>query len=278
MAQLSLFGPFESEPGPKPGDHVRRLRVLVTVKAAPNPSEKYGETVCVAGVSADLDRPGWIRLYPINYRELASDDSFRKYDIISIDAVPASQDQRRESWRPRLDTLRREWHLEPWKPRRKWLDSYVEDSMCQLNRAARDRSDARSLALIRPREVARLRITVHEGWTPDEQRKIEAYVGQLDLFDNQDRTALEAPRFRGAYRYRCHDRSCNGHEQGLLDWEFVALQRRLSNLADEELRRALEEKFLTMMCDPKRDTAFFVGNQAKRAHVFSVLGVYYPTR
>jgi hypothetical protein len=31
-----------------------------------------------------------------------------------------------------------------------------------------------------------------------------------------------------------------------------------------------------MMCDPRRDTAFYVGNQAKRAHVFSVLGVYYP--
>jgi hypothetical protein len=250
----------------------------VTVKAAPNPSEKYGETVCVAGIRADLDHPGWVRLYPINFRELASEESFRKYDIVSLDAVPAAQDQRRESWRPRIDTLRCEQHLDPWKPRRQWLDPYIEDSMCRLNQNARERPDAKSLALIRPRDVERLRITPHGGWTPDEQRKIDSYVQQLDLLSDQDRTPLEAPRFRGAYRYRCHDSRCRGHEQGLLDWEFVALQRRLAHLGSDELRQALEDKFLTMMCDPQRDTAFYIGNQAKRVHVFSVLGVYYPTR
>jgi hypothetical protein len=45
-----------------------------------------------------------------------------------------------------------------------------------------------------------------------------------------------------------------------------------------ELRRVLEDKFLMMMCDRRRDVAFYVGNQAKRVHVFSVLGVYYPER
>jgi hypothetical protein len=44
-------------------DRSRRLQLLVTVKAAPNPSTNYGETVCVAGISTDLADPGWIRLY-----------------------------------------------------------------------------------------------------------------------------------------------------------------------------------------------------------------------
>jgi hypothetical protein len=45
-----MFGQPPSEPAAKPaGDQVVRLRVLVTVKAAPNPSDKYGETVCVRG-------------------------------------------------------------------------------------------------------------------------------------------------------------------------------------------------------------------------------------
>jgi hypothetical protein len=73
--------------------------VLVTVKAAPNPSTKYGETVCVAALSLDPSRRGF---------------------------------------------------LKTWQRRRQWLDEYVEDSMCALNRDARDRADARSLALIRP--------------------------------------------------------------------------------------------------------------------------------
>jgi hypothetical protein len=54
------------------------------------------------------------------------------------------------------------------------------------------------------------------------------------------------------------------------------LQRRLAGRDDAEVQRELQAKFLTMMCSPKRDVAFYVGNQAKRVHVFSVLGVYYP--
>lgn len=205
MTQTDLFGPTDGTPQPKPvGSEVVRLQVFVTVKAAPNPSEKYGETVCVAGLSTDLNR--------------------------------------------------------------------------ELNRNVRSTSDAKSLGLIRPREVSGLKIKPHPGWTADQKKKIDAYVNQLELFGEQDRTPLEAPRFQASYQYRCHDRACKGHDQGLIDWEFVALQRRLRDLSNDEVRRELEIKFLTMMCDPARDVGFFVGNQAKRPHVFSVLGVYYPKR
>lgn len=45
----SLFGP-EEVAGEKPTDVTETtMSVLVTVKAAPNPSTNYGETVCVAG-------------------------------------------------------------------------------------------------------------------------------------------------------------------------------------------------------------------------------------
>lgn len=53
------------------------MRVLITVKAAPNPSATYGETVCVAGLRLDLDAAGWVRHYPINFREFDSDGKFR---------------------------------------------------------------------------------------------------------------------------------------------------------------------------------------------------------
>lgn len=277
-AQPSFFDPGPDQPAPKPAtDQLVRLRVLITVKAAPNPSMNYGETVCVAGLSVDPNRPGWIRLYPINFRVLTSNDQFKKYDIVAVDATPARQDQRRESWKPRMDTLLRERHLPPWQPRRQWLDPYVEDSMCRLFRTARQDPNAQSLALVSPREVDGLKIFPHPGWSSDEQRKIDAWANQPALFGDTDRTPLEAPRLRGAYRYRCHDRHCRGHEQGVLDWEFVALQRRLSHLSDADLAEELKQKFLTIMCD-QRDTALYVGNQAKRTHVFSVLGVYYPPR
>lgn len=279
MTQTSILGPSADGPDPKPpSDQTVRLRVLITIKAAPNPSQQHGETVCVAGLSADPIRLGWLRLYPINFRELGSSERFRKYDIISVDAKPARQDQRRESWKPIMTTMMREHHLAPWKPRRPWLDPYVEDSMCRLNRNAQQDANAQSLALVRPKDVGALAVEPHPGWTVDEQKKIDAYVNQLDLFSSQDRTPLEAPRFKAFYQYRCHDLRCGGHRQGMLDWEFVAFQRRLGSVSDHEARRAIEDKFLGELCAPSRDVAFYVGNQAKRAHVFSVLGVYYPKR
>ena len=222
--------------------------------------------------------PGWIRLYPINFRDLDSNDQFRKYQMITLDAVPARQDQRRESWRPILPSVVPGEFLKPWKPRRVWLDDYVEDSMCKLNAHARERADAKSLALVRPREVSRLMFEPHPGWTQEEQRKIDRYVAQPDLFNPRRKQPLQPPRFKARYRYRCHDAACRGHEQGLLDWEFVMLQRQLAGSSDSYMRAELEAKYLGMMCEQRRDVAFFVGNQAKRAHVFSVLGVYYPDR
>lgn len=41
-------------------------KILITVKAYPNPSKTYEETVCVAGI--DIDTGKWVRLYPIKYK------------------------------------------------------------------------------------------------------------------------------------------------------------------------------------------------------------------
>ncbi|WP_218061766.1 hypothetical protein [Planobispora rosea] len=81
------------------------MKALITVKAAPNPSEAYGETVCVAALRLDLDHPGWIRLYPINFRELDGGSQFRKYDVVSLEAKPSPSDPRAESRRPRSDSF-----------------------------------------------------------------------------------------------------------------------------------------------------------------------------
>lgn len=89
--------------------------MLITVKAAPNPSATYGETVCVAGIRlADTCPKGWIRLYPINFRHLPEASArFKKYDILTTEALAASE-ARLDSWRPNMATLQVETHLPPW--------------------------------------------------------------------------------------------------------------------------------------------------------------------
>ncbi|MEV6982841.1 hypothetical protein AB0M95_16490 [Sphaerisporangium sp. NPDC051017] len=279
MAQHSLFGPDFGTIQPKPVDsRYQRLRVLITVKAAPNPSETYGETVCVAALSLDLGSPGWIRLYPINFRELDSDSRFKKYDIVTVEAKPNTSDPRSESWRPRADSFVVERHIKDWDRRMSYVDDYVEGSMCALIDAARERPGARSLAAIRPKEVLGLDIKPHPGWTQDEQAKITRYVQQLDILDSAPLTALQAPRFKAWYRYRCHSARCPTHRQGIYDWEIVALQRRFNDQDDASVERVIREKFWDLMCSRDRDTIFYVGNQQAHPRSFIILGVVYPRR
>ncbi|WP_174549895.1 hypothetical protein [Herbidospora cretacea] len=252
--------------------------MLITVKAAPNPSTTYGETVCVAGLNLDLNSPGWIRLYPINFRELGSESKFKKYNIVTVEATPNARDPRAESWRPRADRIRVESHLSTWDKRMPFIDDYVEDSMCDILAGVRERASARSLAAIRPSEILALDIEPHPGWSSEEQRKIDLYTQQEDLLYQGPRTALEAPRFKAWYRYRCGSRRCNTHRQGVFDWELVSLQRTVWDRDDAGVRQAIEEKFLTLMCAPDRDTIFYVGNQQAHPQSFIVLGVVYPRR
>ena len=157
----------------------------------------------------------------------------------------------------------------------------MDDSMCRIRNEASADARARSLALIRPTEILGFRLEPHPGWSRDEQSKIDAYVDQLelDVFEEaQDKTPLEAPRFRGYYKWRCADPKCSTHEQSIIDWEFVALQRNLWNRSDAEAQIEIRKRFFEEICAPSRDVAFYVGNQAKRPQTFSILGVYYPKK
>lgn len=273
-AQEVLFG-GPAEP-PEWDDRAEGpLRVLVSVKAAPNPSEAYGETVCVAGLRLDPGHEGWVRLYPVNFRFLEEEHTFRKYDVISLRATPANE-ARRESWRPHIDTIQTENHLDGWAARLLYLLPHASVTMCDLNRRAR--GGGPSLGLVHARTVDGLDVEEHPGWTSDEKRKIDGFLAQTELFETgRPKTALEAPQFRAFFRWRCRDESCDGHRQGLLDWEFTAFQRRLiGSIADREA--AIRGRWLDQVCATERDVFFYVGNQAKRHHVFSVLGVVYPKR
>lgn len=277
--QPSLFAPDLNAMPIKPADRrPTKMRVLITVKAAPNPSEAYGETVCVAGLRLDLEEPGWVRLYPINFRELGADSSFRKYDVVSLTATPSPHDPRAESWRPRIDTLVVEAKVPPWPRRQSWLNDHVGGTMCGLIDACRRSPSAKSLAAIRPRQVTGLDIERHPGWTEEEQRKISRYVDKLELpgVGPGPKTALEAPRYKGWYRYLCQAPGCRGHRQGIYDWEWVALQRKIPGLGDQEARDAIRKRFLDEICGPAKDLIFFVGNQQKRPAGFMVLGLFYP--
>ena len=81
----------------------QKLKVLITVKTYPIPSGKYDELVCTAGVTESGD---FVRLYPINFRDLPFNQQYKKYQWIEVMAEKhRGRDVRRESYRPDSDTI-----------------------------------------------------------------------------------------------------------------------------------------------------------------------------
>ena len=107
--------------------------ILVTVKAYPNPSKTYGETVCCAGV--DLDTLQLIRLYPIPFRDLDYDKKFKKYSIIEVACTKTPDDKRPESYKVNAETIKvLDWldTKNNWAKRKDIILKLCIKSMCQV--------------------------------------------------------------------------------------------------------------------------------------------------
>lgn len=63
---------------------VVKERALVLVKAYPQPSQKYEETVCCAGITAQGE---FVRIYPVRYRRLPPAKRFERWDIIEFESI-----------------------------------------------------------------------------------------------------------------------------------------------------------------------------------------------
>ncbi|PZS12690.1 MAG: hypothetical protein DLM60_21825 [Pseudonocardiales bacterium] len=256
-----------------------RLRLLVTVKAYPQPSRTYGETVCVAGVRVDTSVPSWIRLYPVAYRDLAFIDRFKKYQILDLRAFRSSSDQRPESYKPNISAIILGDTLgtgRGWRERWKHLNPFAgATTACELL-ARQGTPAAPSLGLIKPREVTTLDIEPNDTFSEDKQRLAELAAAG-DLF-TVERSVLEPAPYRLKYHYFCMDPGCKGHTQSLIDWEAGEAARnwKQSGYAERELPERLRRKFFDQMCATDRDTYFFLGNQHQHPKGFLVLGVFWP--
>jgi len=129
--------------------------------------------------------------------------------------------------------------------------------------------------MIKP-TVQDLKVERNAEFSAEKVRYAEVTASE-DLF-GAVRSALEPAPYTLTYKYRCEDRGCRGHEQGLIDWEAGQAARAWKSRGadDAELPDMLRSKFLDEMCGPAKDTYFFLGNQHLRPKGFLVLGVFWP--
>lgn len=262
-----------ARPGPSHPDS-GRIRLVVTVKAYPAISKSLGEVVCIAGIRTDTAIPKWVRLWPVEFRDLPFSLRFKKYQEISLKATRSRKDQRPESMRAVTETLelgRTLTTANGWAARRLWVEPLIVDSMCEVLRM--QERDGTSLAVVRPGVVEDFLIEKDDTeWKQTQQ----AAMNQLSLFATAKKELKKIP-YKFKYRYTCQRKGCGGHEQSVIDWELAQAYLTWPGSEKERLAK-IRTKWLDEICGSDKETMFFVGNVHLHPRSFLVLGAFWPPK
>lgn len=173
-----------------------KLKVLITVKTYPIPSKKYDELVCTAGVTETGE---FIRLYPINFRDLAFSQQYKKYQWIEVLAEKHQGcDVRKESYRPDSDSIKilgEPIRSNPgnWTERAKYAMARKSRSMEDLYE--HQKADRTSLGIFKPKKVNDMVISPDDPeWPP----KFLYALQQQRLFEYRQKTLVPPRRCSGS--------------------------------------------------------------------------------
>lgn len=251
----------------------REAEILITVRAFPEPSKKYRETSCVAGVDLHTQRP--IRVFPV----VARTTEIHKFEHIRARVRKATSDSRPESHHIDSDSIQSVEQIDTrdrWKRRTELVTPFrVADSIEQLKsmRKKLGHKNAPSLALIRPKKITKVEVTEKQNkeWTEAEK----AILNRPTLFDNEsEKDPLEFIPFDLRYSFVCDDKNCKGHRFRCVDWEASEAFRKWSHQYGE----GWQQKFLQKFDDEltSRDLQFFVGTINAHPDTWTIIGLYYP--
>jgi len=261
--------------------HAERKRVLILCKTYPSPSSTYVETSCVAGMD---DSGKLIRLFPVPFRLVSDDQQFQKWQWIEARVRKAKEDNRPESHRISVDTIKVLGDKLP--TRNEWTERLqaisplsVFDSFPTLDTARE--SEGITLGLLRPKRIVDLLITKADStdWSDDERAKLMQAQTQGSLFDQdaelKSLRLLQKLPFDFHYLYECESGGVvTTHKHKLVDWEAGAL---FWNVYRKPNWQALfRQKFLEEFS--KKDLIFLMGTIHRFPKQWLIVGVIYPPK
>lgn len=247
--------------------------ILITVRAFPEPSAKYRETSCVAGVDLESSKP--IRIFPV----VARTTQIRKFEHIRARVKKSTKDSRPESHYIDADSIRSISHVDSsdgWRRRSELVKPFRVARSIEALKAMRksmEHKSAPSLALIRPRKIVKVEITEKKSkdWSEAERAKLN----RPTLFDGESsRDPLEFVPYDLRYSFECDDENCKGHRYRCVDWEASEAFRKWTRDYGNDWGEKFLQKFDTELTS--KDLQFFVGTLSAHPDTWTIIGLYYP--
>jgi len=272
------FGPYvPAEGGP--------LECTIFVKAAPERSQKYGETVCTAAI---LDDGRLIRLYPIKIDEYWKKD-IPKYRRVRIDAIPSDERAGRpESHKVQNGLQPIDSPLRgppaPWPERMAILAKAVKPNGMQGLRDLQ-KEHRTSLGIVKVKELRDFYITAplnevveQADYRVSEQTTI---TGEAIMEGSRIDKVKHVFRFTWLCEGACCGPEAKGrgyHDTTCEDWELFESFRawRKQYPDDDKFLDALKNKFYDCMGQSNLHFAMGTPSDPKTQDSWMVVGLVYP--
>ncbi len=252
-------------------DYEKR-KVCVLVKAYPQPSARYEETVCVAAVTEDHQL---LRLYPVRFRHLDKTRRFTRFDWLEAEMARVTDDARPESRRIKEDTIMVIKHADDSTPeeRAKLWKPCVVPSLTGL--IEEQKASGKSLGIVCP-DAGSVRFK-HQPIGKAEREEQEAmqdvYRAQQSLLED---SLEKLPQPEHVFRYHFTSGG-NQHAMQIHDWEVQTtyhVYKLKYGSADQALEKMVE--FYERRA-PAMNLHLIMGNMHKRPYQFIVIGVLRTT-
>lgn len=260
------------------------LECTIVVKAAPERSAKYGETVCTAAV---LDDGRLIRLYPVKIDEYWKKD-IKKYTRVKVDVIPSDERAGRpESHKLQagLDPLPSPLvgSPTPWPERMALVAKAVRPNGM---RGLRDlqKQHGTSLGIVKVRQLIDFRITA----------SLDDVIEQADYRQSKQQTLTGEAIMEGSrvdkikhvfrYKWRCTGSCCDDDAEGqgfhyttCEDWELFQAFREWRKTYGDRVVWALKNRFFDCMAQ-STDLHFAMGTPSdpKMQDSWMIVGLIYP--
>jgi hypothetical protein len=248
------------------GRYVKR-RIRILVKAFPQPSQKYEETVCCAGITEDTGE--LLRLYPIRYRRLDKTNQFDRFDLVEM-SITKDSDPRPESHHVEEDSIRfiesgtrlsDEAKVRLWKP-------FIVPSLKALHKE--NKQTRRSLGIIKPDSGSvQFKIDLASKSGAQDKQIADLVFQQASLLEDPLKP-LALPKYSFSYHYTC---AGHPHKHQIHDWEvqaaFINYKRRYKT--EDKALEMIKQEYQQNI--PTRNLHFIMGTMKAHPQTFIVIGL-----